>query len=196
MTDITEAASGGQADNRTRWIGVYIAALAVLLSIATMIGQNAEKEAAKANLDATNLWAFFQAKNIRREQFRVAAENMRLKLAENPDLAPEARSMIKASLEKYDEKIARYTSDKKRNEGLDELWERAKSIEKTRDDLLARDPYFDYGEAFIQISIVLASVAIVTGGATALVLSVIIGAIGLVATANGVWMFASLPFLS
>ena len=92
MTDIAEVASGQNTDNRTRWIGVYIAALAVMLSIATMIGQNAEKDAAKANLDATNTWAFFQAKNIRREQYRVALESMRLRLAENPEMPAEAKA--------------------------------------------------------------------------------------------------------
>lgn len=196
MTDIAEVASGQNTDNRTRWIGVYIAALAVMLSTATMIGQNAEKDAAKANLDATNTWAFFQAKNIRREQYRVALESMRLRLAENPEMPAEAKAMIEAGIAKYDKNIALYTSDKKRNEGLDELWVRAKELEKKRDDILSRAPYFDYGQAFLQIAIVLASVAIVTGGGSALFLSILIGGAGLVSTANGIWMFGSLPGLS
>lgn len=195
MSDVADSVKDNSHTNWSRWIGVYIGMLAVALSIATMIGKNAEEAAAKANLDATNTWAFFQAKNIRREQFRIAAENMRLRLAENPTMAATAKSMIDAGLSKYDKQIALYTSDKKRNEGLDELWVRAKALEKTRDDALGRGPYFDYGEAFLQIAIVLASVAIVTGGTGALVLSVMIGAAGVVSIANGVLMFATLPGL-
>jgi len=195
VSDVADRAKDSGHPNWARWIGVYIGMLAVLLSIATMIGKNAEEDAAKANLDATNTWAFFQAKNIRREQFRVAAENMRLKLAENPQMPAAAKSMIEAGLAKYDKNIAMYTSDKKRNEGLDELWMRAKALEKTRDAALARGPYFDYGEAFLQIAIVLASVAIVTGGTGALVLSVMIGSAGVVSVANGLFMFATLPGL-
>ena len=195
MTDIAEVASGNSTAPRARWIGVFIAALAVMLSIATMIGQNAEKDAAKANLDATNTWAFFQAKNIRREQFRIAAESMRLRLAENAEMPANVKSEIETRIAKYDKKIALYSSDKKRNEGLDELWVRAKGLEKTRDDILARAPYFDYGQAFLQIAIVLASVAIVTGGAGSLFLSILIGSAGLASTANGIWMFGSLPGL-
>lgn len=195
MSDIADKAKDSSHPNWGRWIGVYIGMLAVLLSIATMIGNNAEEDAAKANLDATNTWAFFQAKNIRREQFRIAAENMRLRVAENPEMAPAAKSMIKEGLARYDREIARYTSDKKRNEGLDELWARGKALEKVRDDALARGPYFDYGEAFLQIAIVLASVAIVTGGVGALALSVIIGVAGVASVANGLWMFAALPGL-
>ncbi|MFY0613937.1 MAG: DUF4337 domain-containing protein [Hyphomicrobiaceae bacterium] len=195
MSDIADRAKESQNASWARWIGVYIGMLAVLLSIATMIGKNAEQDAAKANLDAANTWAFFQAKNIRREQFRVAAENMRIRIAENPEMPAPAKSMIEAGLAKYDKKIAMYTSDKKRNEGLDELWARAKALEKVRDDALARGPYFDYGEAFLQIAIVLASVAIVTGGTGALALSLLIGAAGIAAVANGKFMFATLPGL-
>ncbi len=195
MSDVADSAKNNSHTNWARWIGVYIGMRAVVLSIATMIGKNAEEAAAKANLDATNTWAFFQAKNIRREQFRIAVENMRLRLAENPTMAATAKSMIEAGLVKYDKQIALYTSDKKRNEGLDELWVRAKALEKTRDDALARGPFFDYGEAFLQIAIVLASVAIVTSGSGALVLSVMIGAAGVVSIANGVLMFTTLPGL-
>ena len=195
MNDVADAAKESGHGSWARWIGVYIGMLAVLLSIATMIGQNAEQDAAKANLDATNTWAFFQAKNIRREQFRIAAENMRLLRAASPDMPGAAQSMIEAELAKYDKKIAIYTSDKKRNEGLDELWVRGKALEKERDDALARGPYFDYGEAFLQIAIVLASVAIVTGGSGALVLSIVIGIAGVVSVANGAFMFATLPGL-
>lgn len=198
MVDVSEMAEQAEQvsqPSRVRWIGVYIGALAVFLSIATMIGENAEKDAAKANLDATNTWAFFQAKNIRREQFRIAAESMRLELAQNPAMPDAAKAMIEEKLAKYDTRIALYTSDKQRNEGLDELWVRGKALEKQRDDALARAPYFDYGLAFLQIAIVLASVAIVTGGSGALALSVIIAAAGVASVANGQFMFAPLPGL-
>ena len=103
--------------------------------------------------------------------------------------------MITSALANYDKKIAIYTSDKKRNEGLDELWVRGKALEKVRDDALARGPYFDYGEAFLQIAIVLASVAIVTGGSGAVVLSVLIGGAGVASVANGMFLFAAIPGL-
>lgn len=195
VSEVAERAEQVRQSGRVRWIGVYIGALAVFLSIATMIGENAEKDAAKANLDATNTWAFFQAKNIRREQFRVAAESMRLERAQNPEMPAAAKAMIEERLARYDKRIALYTSDKQRNEGLDELWVRGKALEKKRDDALARAPYFDYGLAFLQIAIVLASVAIVTGGSGALALSVMIAAAGVASVANGQFMFANLPGL-
>ena len=53
-------------DDINKWVGVYIGLLAVLLAICNVGGANAAKDAGRANLDAANTWAFFQAKNIRR----------------------------------------------------------------------------------------------------------------------------------
>jgi Domain of unknown function (DUF4337) len=195
VVEVAEAVQESKGASRARWIGVYIAVLAVLLSIAAMIGENAERDAAKANLDATNTWAFFQAKNIRRQQYKLAADALKLQLAAEPDMSADQKARISERLSRYTAKIARYTSDKKKKEGLDELFVRGKAHEKIRDDALRRGPYFDYGQAFLQIAIVLASVAIVTGGTSALVLSIIIGLAGLASTVNGQFMFATLPGL-
>ncbi len=180
-------------ERRAKWIGIYIALVAVLLSITTIGASNAAKDAAKANLDAANTWAFFQAKNNRRQQYRFAAEELRLKLAERPDMTDELRGLITTKLANYDKQIARLTSDKESGEGLDELFHRAKSIEAMRDAALVREPYFDFAEGFLQIAIVLASVAIVTGGTLALVISFGLAAAGTFFAANGFWLFA--PFM-
>lgn len=173
---------------RAKWIGIFIAFLAGLLAICTMGGNNAEKDAAKANLDATNLWAFFQAKNLRRTHYMMWRDDLERQLAVNPDMAPELRAKIDAQLTDYKNRIAIYTSDKTRMEGLDELFVRAKDLEHARDVALKRDPYFDYGVAFLQISIVMASVAIVTGGGLAVVLSILLGVLGTVFMINGFFL--------
>ena len=53
-------------DERSKWVGVYIGVLAVLLAICNVGGANATKDATHSNIAAANTWAFFQAKNIRR----------------------------------------------------------------------------------------------------------------------------------
>lgn len=193
--DLADIKSGSYEEHRGRLIGVYIAVLAVLLSIATMLGQNTDKDAAKYNLDAANTWAFFQAKNIRRQQYYLAAENLRFRLAENPSIDPVVKARVEARILEYDKTIGRYTTDHQSQEGLDELFNRAKRLEKQRDDYLQRAPYFDYSLALLQIAIVLGSVAIVTGGNLILVVSVIIAAVGTLAGANGIFMLIAIPGL-
>jgi hypothetical protein len=195
MVELADTKTGANDELRTRWVGVYIAILAVMFSFVSMIASNVDKDAAKANLDATNTWAFFQAKNIRRQQYSLAADGLRLKLAENPTLDAQMKSQITAKLDQYDKKVAEYTSDKKSNEGLDELFVQGKALEEIRDLALKRGPYFDYSETLLQIAIVLASVAIVTGGASALVLSALTGVTGILLAINGLYLFVHLPGL-
>ncbi|MGF1650077.1 MAG: DUF4337 domain-containing protein [Hyphomicrobiaceae bacterium] len=185
LADVTDAVETARSKNCDRWIAIYIAVVAVILSIASVAGDNAMKESAKANLDATNLWAFFQAKNIRRTNYMIAAEELELRRLENPDMPPAARAKIDAMLAEYRNRITIFTSDKERMEGLDELFVRAKAKEVERDIALKQDPYFDTAQALLQIAIVLGSVAIVTGGSLALSVSIILAIIGSLATLNG-----------
>ena len=192
MSEITEQKPAD--DRRTRWIGVYVGILATLLAICTMGGGNATKDATRANIEASNTWAFFQAKNIRRSLFAVAADDLDLLIKANPGMPEEARKAIEDKIKAYRADVARYTSDKKTNEGLDELFQRAKEIETERDIALKKDPYFDVSQALLQIAIVLASVALIAGTNVLVYFSVLLGAAGTLLMANGFTLFAKLPF--
>ena len=97
-----------------------------------------------------------------------------------------------ASNKAYDAKL---TTDPQSNEGLDELFKRGKELEAARDLAMAQDPYFDYGQACLQIAIVLASIAIISGGSFLLALSGLLGALGVAMTLNGFTMLIHLPGL-
>ncbi|MET1045106.1 MAG: DUF4337 family protein, partial [Hyphomicrobium sp.] len=89
------------------------------------------------------------------------------------------------------------TSDPKTGEGLDELFAKGKALEATRDQAMKQDPYFDYAQALLQIAIVLASVALISGGNMLLYFSFVLGGIGAVLTVGGFTLAFPLPgFLS
>lgn len=175
--------------DRDRLIGVYIGVLAVLLAICTLGGGNATKDATIKNIEATNTWAFFQAKNMRRHVLRLDADALELRLATEAGLTPEGKAAIQARIADYKKQDAELTSDPGKEpgkrEGLDQLWEKAKALEAERDVAMRKDPYFDYGQALLQIAIVLASVAIVTGGNLVLAVSVLLAAGGILMTFDG-----------
>lgn len=173
---------------QTKWTSVLIGVLAVLLAICTMGGDNSAKDAAKANLDASNNWAFFQAKNIRRTAVDLAADELDLVLLREPELAPAARAAIEAKIKEYRERSKRFTSEPDKKEGLDELFVRGKELEAARDAALARDPYFDWGQAFLQIAIVLASVSIVAASRPLLFAGMGLGLLGTLAMVNGFFL--------
>lgn len=193
IDDVRDAFAGDDA--RNKWIGVWIGVLAVLLAICGVGGDNATKDANRANIDASNTWAFFQAKNIRRTSYILAAEELQLTLLAQPGLSPEASAAIKTKLDAWRATADRYRSEPDTREGLVELSARAKALEKERDIALRRDPYFDLGGALIQIGIVLASVAIIAGTSALLYGSFAAGGLGTLLMLNGFWLFAALPGL-
>ena len=189
-----EAGDENQRD-RDRWIGVYIGVLAVILAICSMGGGNASKEATLKNIEATNVWGFFQAKNMRRHTLRLEVDQLELTVLSNPALTAEARAAIEAKIADYKKIDAELTSNPKTNEGLDELFNRGKALEAERDVAMRQDPYFDYGEALLHIAIVLGGVAIISGGSTLLITSAVMGALGTFMTINGFSLFLDIPFI-
>lgn len=179
---------------RDKLIGVYIGVLAVILALCSLGAGNATQEAMLKNIEASNIWAFFQAKNARRQALRLSADDLDIMLAATPAMADDVKALVKSKVADYREQDKKLTSDPERNEGLDELWVKGKALEVSRNEALRRGPYFDYGQALLQIAIVLASVAIISGGNAILTGSILVGVLGAVATLGGFTLAFPLPF--
>lgn len=183
------------SEARNKWVGVYIGVLAVLLAICGVGGGNATKDATRTNIEASNTWAFFQAKNIRRNTLMAAADEFELMLAAQPNMPADGKTKVAAKVKEYREQIQKLTSDPVKKEGLDELFARAKALEVDRDIALAKDPYFDWAQAMLQIAIVLASVHLIIGNFALLSMSGGAGLLGILLMLNGFTLAVKLPFL-
>jgi hypothetical protein len=193
--DPRDAVDSKPATTRSKWIGIYVGILAALLAVWSLGGGNAAKDAMRANIDATNLWSFFQAKNIRRSLYAVAADDLDLLLKSSPAMPPEAKAAIEAKIKDYRETVKRYTSDTQTNEGLDELFLKGKAIEADRDIAFRKDPYFDAAQAVLQIAIVLASVALIAELNLLVWASAGLAMVGTALMVNGFTLIAKLPWL-
>jgi hypothetical protein len=135
---------------------------------------------------------------MRRQVLRVQADDLALRLKTETDLTPDARAAIEAKIADYRNQDAILTTgdpDKPaaEREGLDQLFEKGKRLDAVRDTAMRRDPYFDYGEALLQIAIVLASISIITKGGLLLGVSGILGVAGALLTLNGFTLAFELP---
>jgi Domain of unknown function (DUF4337) len=174
---------------------VAIAIFAALLAITGLGGQNATKEALNSNIQASNDWNFFQAKNMRQTAYALAADEFDLGWMADPAMPPEAKAALKEKAAKYRATVARYESEPETGEGKKELIARAKQNEAKRDHALKQDPYFDYAEALLQIAIVLISVSIVADVAWLSFFGGAIGILGSLLMVNGYLLLVELPFL-
>jgi hypothetical protein len=183
------------SEERNKWVGVYIGILAVLLAICSVGGGNSTKDATRANIDAANTWSFFQAKNIRRSSIQMAADELELLLAAQPNMPADGRAKFAAKIKDYREQVQKLTTDPVKKEGLDELFVKGKAFEAERDVALGKDPYFDWSQALLQIAVVLASVHLIIGNFMLLGLSGGLAALGLILMFNGFTLAFQLPFL-
>ena len=193
MSEITETKPA--EDHRSRWIGIYVGVLATLLAICTVGGGNATKDATRANIEAASLWAFFQAKIVRRTVTTVAADDLELQLQTNSAMPAGGRKAVEEKVKAHRAEAARLTSEKKTNNGIEELFARATAMEKERDVALRRDPYFDVAQALLQIAIVLASVALIAGTDLLLYFSYALGTAGTLLMLNGFTVLLKFPLL-
>lgn len=146
-------------------LAMVIAVLALLLAFAEAAGKSAQTEALNAQIESSNLWSFFQAKNVRRTANLIAAEQATLDLP--TAVNPEQRAAIEKQIAEWNQTAARYESEPDAAEGLGEgteqLSHRAVEAEHHRDEMLAKYHNYEFASAAFQIGIVIASAAVITG---------------------------------
>ncbi len=151
----------GHIDPSNRKIALLISVLAMVLALSETLGKSAQTASLSYNIEASNLWAFFQAKTIRMTTMRTAGEALE---AELPQVSrAEAREAIEKRIADWKKTAARYDSEPETQEGRKELAVRAKIAEDKRDRTLAAYHYYELASAAFQIAIVLASAEVITG---------------------------------
>ncbi len=151
--------AAGHIDPSNKKIALLIALLALVLAVSETLGKGAQTGAISQNIEASNLWSFFQAKTIRMTTVRTAAEEAELGAS---TAAGDTRAAYDKQIDAWKKTAARYDSEPETNEGRKELAARAKAAEEKRDRALAAYHQFELASAVVQVGIVLASAAIIT----------------------------------
>ena len=173
------------ASGSNKKIALLIAVLALFLAISETLGKGAPTESISKNVEAAHLWAFFQAKTIRRTVVLTASEQGKLTLAGTTDEA--LKPVVQKQVEDWTKTAARYRSEPETGEGTEQLAEKAKHAEHERDEATAKYHHFELASAAFQIGIVLASATIITGMIALAYVGGVLTLAGLLMTALGLW---------
>ncbi len=182
---------GGNTSEATRnkRVALLIAVIALFLAFSETLGKSAQTSALNYQIEASNLWNFFQAKNIRRTATIVATEAAKIDLGTATDDARKA--LIAKQIDEWTKTAARYRSEPEaaggKGEGTVELARRAVEEQAKRDDALAKYHHYEVASAAFQIGIVLASATVITGMVVLAFLSVGLGILGLAFMAIGLF---------
>jgi len=160
-------------------IALLISVLALVLAFSETLGKAAQTAAISYNIEASNLWAFYQSKTIRRTLLRTAAQEMMVHAADNP--------RAKEVVAEWRKTAERYQNEPETGEGRDQLEARAKAAEKKRDLALAAYHQYEISSAAVQIAIVLASASIIASAPALAWLAGTLGVFGIAFCVIGVW---------
>jgi hypothetical protein len=184
-----------QHDGFRRLAGIYMGVVAMLLAIASLGGSHVTKEMINANIQASDAYAFAQAKYLRATVYNLTADQLEFELNYLPGLSDAGKARAADRIEHYRSNAARYESDPKSGEGREQLLAKAREWEQRRDQAALQDPSFELAAALFQIAIVLGSVAIVASSRALLGLSAVLAAVAVVLTLNGYFLLFPLPLI-
>ncbi len=173
----------------TKRVALTTAIYAVILAITSLGGNNAMKEMLLAQQQSSDQWAFYQSKVMREHLYRTQKMQMETSLIERgKSMAPEARKHYEEGIGKIGEEEERYRKEKLPIE------REARRLESEREINRSKDPYFDYAEVLLQISIVLSSIAILSSSRAVFVFSMVSAVAGGILSLNGYLLIFKIPF--
>lgn len=176
-------------NQENRRIGILIAVMAAGLAISEAATRSAQTDMLRDTIEASDTWAFFQAKTIRGTVLKTDARHLELQAAAAP--AGHARDAIVKEIADMRATAARYDSEPSTGEGRKELAAKARALEEHRDRRGGASEKYEFGSASLQIGILLASSAVVTGLRWLALVGGTLGAIGIVLALAG-WLGPSL----
>lgn len=192
MSEATESAL--EAKERDRTVALIIAILALLLALAEAGAKKAQHVSTEKNIEASNLFNFYQAKRIRSTVVETASQMLEAQRTGLTD--PKAQDAFEKQIGDFKATVARFEKDpKKPEDSLDAIQERANTAMEERELANHRLEHYELGSGLIQIAIVLASAAIITGISALIWLSVGLGAIGAILLAFGFLAPTALGFI-
>jgi hypothetical protein len=172
---------GNQVEEKKEpWLN-YLALATVILAVCATLatfkaGGNSTRSVLSQN-QASDQWAYYQAKSIKGYLYELQHEKLELELAALKRQSPRAAFPdMEKKIEEYGKKIAKYDAEKKVIE-VD-----ARRFEAVRDDAKIHSQIFGMAVIFLQIAILLSSIA-------ALMKKKMVWIAGLLSGAGGIWYF-------
>ena len=147
-------------------VSVTMAILAVLVAVVTLLGHRAHTEEVVLQAKASDQWAYYQAKNIRRHEDEIAADVTSVQ----PTTDAAALSKVR---EKYSSEAAKYKDDQKGIEDKAREMEAEVTTERSRADR------YDLAEVFLEVGLVITSITLLSGRKFFWVLGILLAIVGI-----------------
>lgn len=158
--------------------------LAVCATLATFKGGGYSTRAVLSQSQASDQWAYYQAKSIKEYIYELQKEKLELEIETlRGKASPKAIKGYEEKLDAYSKKAKKYEGEKS------DIQKEAKKLEEIRDDAKRHSQAFGVAVIFLQIAILLSSIAALMKKKVVWVLGLGVGVIGMIYFVNGFLLF-------
>lgn len=176
-----------QAQSNTQtwvtWVALTTAAVAVLTAFTTLFMGKFSSRTMMYQAQESDQWAFYQAKSIKSHTYELQKQQLELTLESlkgriSKDLDAKYRDVIG----EYARNVARYDTEK------NEIKEMAEGHAKDKQVSQLRAGQFSFGLIFMQIALMMSSIAVITKKKPLWYLGIAVAALGCVFFINGMYL--------
>jgi hypothetical protein len=172
VDELRERAEKGAEDRDLAIVTVTMAILAVLIAGASLLGHRAHTEELLLQTQATDQWAYYQAKDIRRRSYEVLLDELTVFQLQNP-------AQASALKDKYNKEVDRDVAQQK------DIQAEATKDEAEVGTNQNRANRFDLGEVVLESSLVICSITLLTRKKLFWFIGTFLGFLGVVISATG-----------
>ena len=174
MNELKERAESAAERKGLAPVSLTMAVVAVLVATISLLGHRAHTEEILLQNKATDQWAFYQAKNLRRNNLEALHDVLGALEGKN-EKAEQVQKRFEGYIEKY------------RDEQKD-IQKEAHDLEEELHHETQHANRFDLGEVFLEIALVVTSITLLTGRRIYWMLGIAFAAAGIVVAGTGLFM--------
>ncbi len=171
LHELQEHAEHAKHDPTLAPVSVTMAILAVLVAVVSLLGHRSHTEEVVLQATASDQWAYYQAKNIRRHEDEIFVDIT----SAQPTTDATALGKLR---DKYAQEAARYKDEQK------EIEDKARELEAEVSHARNRADRFDLAEVFLEIGLVITSITLLSGRRLFWWLGIALGATGVAVAAT------------
>jgi hypothetical protein len=172
IRELQENAEHGAHEPNLAPVTMTMAVFAVLVAATGLLGHRAHTEEMLHQTKATDQWAFYQAKDIRRKNYELFIDELSVFTLQNSEQTQKIK-------EKYAKEIERYRDQEK------DIQAEAKNAENEVLVQGRRADRFDLGEVLLEAALVICSITLLTRKKAFWVFGMVLGAAGTVIAVTG-----------
>jgi hypothetical protein len=172
IRELEENAEHGAHEPSLAPVTMTMAVFAVLVAATGLMGHRSHTEELLLQTKATDQWAYYQAKDIRRRNYELFIDELSVFTLQNSDKIDKIK-------EKYSKEIERYRDQEK------DIQAEARSAENEVAVNQRRANRFDLGEVMLEAALVICSITLLTRKKAFWVFGLALGTVGFVIAATG-----------